>query len=437
LQNAFDMMVSEFNQTAGLEQGIIVEAMGLGNMGNVETSIRASLIGDAGSLELPNIFSAFPDTAYLPQRMGMLLDLEEILTPAQLGEYFGPFIERGRIGGADELRIMPVAMSAEVMLVNETAWEPFAADTGVTFDHMRTMEGLAEVAQAYYNWSGGYAFWGRDAMANMFIIGSRAFGTEIFEVFQYEDYSLARININMDAMRRFWNYYYTPFISGYFGAAAQFRTDDVRVGDLVALVGSTAAAAFFPHEVSIDGVTHNINARALPPPVFAGATEVMIMQGAGKAVIYDTHQKNYASVAFLRWLTEPAQNLRFSAASGRLPVRYDVMNVDLVRETAEETGVVLTDITYQTLSVAIDAIRRSELYNSCAFTGAVQARGILTNNLRNKARADRATVLDMVAEGTPRAEAIAYMTADERFHAWVNGLYASLVAAVTPDWAEE
>jgi multiple sugar transport system substrate-binding protein len=430
LQSTFDMMVTEFNQTVGLERGVIIEAMGFGNMGGVESNLRSTIAGEAGAFPMPNIFSAFPDTAYTPQRLGLLLNLDDYLTAAQLAEYFPPFIERGRMGADDELYIFPVAMSAEIMLINETDWIAFASATAFAFEDLATMESLVNVAQAYYNWSGGRAFWGRDAIANMFIIGSKMFGTEIFEIYERGGEARARININEEVMRRFWDLYYTPFISGYFAANANFRTDDVRVGDLIGFVGSTASAAFFPETMTVDGEIRYLRGRALPPPTFEGATNVIVKQGAGKSVLRSTDQKQYASVLFLRWLTEPAQNLRFSAASGRIPVRLEVMDAAQIREAAYAADLTISDITYQTLQVAIDAIMTSEMYSTCAFTGAVAARAVLTNNLRNKATADRQYVLEQIAAGAPRSEVIAQFSSDERFYAWMNGLREALEAAV-------
>jgi len=431
IQTSFETMVLEFNQTVGLERGIIVETIGFGNMGGVESNIRSSASGEAGSLPLPQIFSAFPDTAYFPQRLDLLVDLDELLTPAQLAEYFPPFIDRGRMGVGGELRIFPVAMSAEVMMINETDWLPFAEYTGFTFDDLRTMEQLAHVAAHYYTWSGGRAFWGRDAMANMFIIGSKMFGTEIFELFELDGETRASININEEAMRRFWDYYYTPFISGYFAAEANFRTDDVRVGDLIAFVGSTAAAAFFPDSITYEGEIRHIQGRALPPPSFEGATNVIVKQGAGKAVMRSTETKEYASAVFLRWLTEPSQNLRFSAASGRIPVRLDSMDIAQIQQAANQEGQPLSDITYQTLQAAMDAIRTSELYSTCAFEGAVDARRVLTENLRQRAETDRLYVLELMEIGATREEAIAMFATDENFFAWMENLQAELEAAVS------
>jgi len=425
--NAFDQMVFEFNETVGIEEGIIVEAISFGNMGELEAAVRASANNEAGSRELPNIFASFPDTAYLTQELGLLADLDEYFTPEQQAEYFAPFIERGRMGMEGELRIFPISKSTEIMLVNETSWAPFAQQFGFTFDNLATMEGIAYVAQIYYHYySGGRAFWGRDSMANFFVISSKKFGTEIFEV----NNGQATINVNEEAMRRIWDYYYTPFVSGYFAAQARFRSDDVRVGDLLAYVGSTVSAAFFPQYIRIDGVNTPIRAHAMAPPLFAGVDRVMVQQGAGMVVTTATPEERYASLRFLRWFTEPAQNLRFSSITGYLPVRDAAMSADLVRDASYEAGNPLSDVVYDTLVVSIDTLRNSQIYATSAFTGAVDARNILTRSLQNKAEADRAAILQLIYDGTPREEAIAQFANPERFNQWLTEFTAELNAAV-------
>lgn len=104
----------------------------------------------------------------------------------------------GGIGREGEQFMLPVAMSTEV-----------------------------HVAQEYYNWSGGRAFFGRDQFANLFIIGSMQFGVQIFEV----NDGLLTFNIDEQIVRR----------------------NDLRVGDILAYSGSTVSAAFFPDEIRMEG----------------------------------------------------------------------------------------------------------------------------------------------------------------------------------------
>jgi multiple sugar transport system substrate-binding protein len=424
--NAFDAMVNEFNETMGMERGIIVEGLGKGNMTELERAVTASANNDIGALPLPNIFASFPSTAYAAQEQGMLADLDEYFTPEQQAEYFTPFMNRGRIGADGELRIFPVSKSTEIMIMNETDWLPFAEELGLNYTQLQTMEGLAEVAQLYYNWSGGRAFWGRDSMANFFVMTSKQFGTEIFEARD----GRGIININQEAMRNIWDYYYVPFISGYFASHGRFRSEDVRVGDILAYVGSTVSAVFFPANVTIDGESRPIEAVILPAPLFEGGERVMANQGAGMVVTTATPEERYASLIFLRWFTEPAQNLRFASLSGYMPVRAAAMDVQLIRDAAEAAGITMTTVTDKTLEVALDAVRTSEMYSTTIFTGATEARAILYTHLQNKAVADRAEVLRLIEEGTSRAEAIAYFNTQANFQSWINDLEAQLTVAV-------
>jgi len=107
--NSFENMVREFNDSVGMERGIIVEAIGMGNIRELETAVFASMRGEAGSMELPNIFAAFPAVAYEAQSLGLLANLDEYFTAEQQAYYFAPFLERGRIGNNGELRIFPVS----------------------------------------------------------------------------------------------------------------------------------------------------------------------------------------------------------------------------------------------------------------------------------------------------------------------------------------
>ena len=68
-------------------------------------------------------------------------------------------------------------------MINKTDWDKFAKATGADISDLKTLEGLTATAKAYYEWTDsqtpkagdGKAFFGRDAMANYFIIGAKQF----------------------------------------------------------------------------------------------------------------------------------------------------------------------------------------------------------------------------------------------------------------------
>lgn len=68
---------------------------------------------------------------------------------------------------------------------NKTGWDTFAA-TGAELSQLET--GVVQVSKTYYEWTDSLtpeipdAFYGRDAVANYFCIGSRQLGQELLEI---------------------------------------------------------------------------------------------------------------------------------------------------------------------------------------------------------------------------------------------------------------
>jgi multiple sugar transport system substrate-binding protein len=427
--NAFSTMTTEFNDTVGQELGIIVDGAthAYGNVGELEAAVLSAARKEAGSPDLPNIFASYADTAYEAERMGLLANLDDYFTEEEQGRYLSSFIEEGRIGLGGELRIIPTAKSTEIMMINDTDWAPFAAATGAAYDDLSTMEGVARAAKQYYEWSGGKSFFGRDVMANFFIIASKQFGVEIFRV---ENGQLS-LNIDEAVMRKIWDSYYIPYISGHFSSYGRFRSDDTKTGDILCYVGSTSSAGYFPAEVTTGGETYPVTAKLMPAPLFEGGQRVMVQQGAGMVVTKSTPQEEYASVVFLKWFTEASRNIRFSSLSGYMPVEKDALDYDAIKTQIAGTDINLNTITDETLRIAIEEINSSEMYTNKAFEGGVAARAVLENHLQNKALADREAVLALIEGGTPEADAVAQFTGDGAFDAWLADFTQAMQNAVS------
>lgn len=110
-----------------------------------------------------------------------------------------------------------------------------------------------------------------------------------------------------------------PFVKGWFAAIGRFRSDDIKVGNVLAYVGSNSSATFFPTQVMVnDTESYDIDMTVLPSPKFAGGEDVAVQQGAGMVVTAGTKEEINASVEFLKWFTQPENNISFSVDS-RLP----------------------------------------------------------------------------------------------------------------------
>lgn len=432
-KKAFDALVDEFNATVGAEKGIIVEGSSQGSVDGLESNVSASMNQEVGSQALPNIFQSYADLAFAAEQKGILADLGPYFSEEEQSRYVDSYIEEGHIGEKGALKIFPIAKSTEVMMLNKTDWEPFSEATGMELSALSTKEGVVRVAEAYYRWTDsktpdipddGKAFYGRDALANLFIIGARQLGCEIFQV----DGDQVTLDLDRDVMRRIWDVYYIPTIRGYFGAYGRFRSDDAKVGKLLAVVGSTSSAAYFPTEVtSENGEVHPIEAIVLPTPCFEGGDPVAVQQGAGMAVVKSTPAQEYASVLFLKWFTEAERNLRFSYDSGYLPVLKEANNFDLVVQVSDGH---LSPVKRDTLRVAFDTVGGNVLYTNKAFAHGDGARKILEYSMADKAQADSAEISGKMADGMSREEAVALYDTEENFEAWYEAFRADLEEAV-------
>lgn len=430
-QVAFDALVDEFNETAGKEKGIYVQGYSHGSVSDLETAVRDSLAGKVGSEAMPNIFSSYADTAYEVEQSGVLVNLSEYLSEEELGEYVSSYIEEGKIASDGGLRIFPVAKSTEIMMINKTDWDIFAAETKVSLSDLQTIEGVAAVAQKYYEWTDGKtpqipydgkAFYGRDSMANYFNIGMRQLGSELFAV----ENDKVTLNIAEEDVRRIWENYYVPMVKGYFGAYGNFRSDDVKTGDLLAYTGATTSAMYFPDSVESENGRYDIEYIVMPAPVFEGGENYAVQQGAGMVVIRSDERHEYASVEFLKWFTQAENNIVFGCTSGYLPVLEEANSTQILDEVIAKEQMEVGDKLYDCLTCFLDEMDEVLLYTNKSFKNGSAARRVLEYNLSDKAKADRAAVEEAVLNGKSLEEACAPYISEQAFKEWYRSFCSEL-----------
>lgn len=430
-KDQFDELVQKFNDTVGLDQKIIVETFSKGSVTELEDAITASMDGKTGSDPLPNLCSSYADTAYKLYQKDLLVDYRPFLTDEEYNSYVSGYVEEGNFGSESSMMIFPIAKSTEVLTLNNTAWEPFAKETGASLENLSTWEGLAQTAKSYYEWTDakteepndGQAFFGRDSFANHMLIGSHQLGHTIYVS---EDGAI-KTDAEKETMRRLWDNYYVPYISGYYLAEGKFRSDDLKTGRIAAYVGSTSGAAYTPEQVTYDdGTTEDITCSQLPLPNFEGTEACAVQQGAG-VVMFDADEKTEkAAVTFLKWLTEDEQNVCFSAASGYLPVKVSANNMEEINNYFKESGQELNPKLEAMLHTAIPQVQQYELYTTKPFEHANDARKIIDSTLPALAKANREQVQALLAEGSSLADAVAQYSTDDMFEAWYEDTESQL-----------
>lgn len=434
-QVAFDALVEEFNDTVGKKKGIYIQSYSQGSVSDLETAVRDSISGKVGADVVPDIFASYADTAYEVEQAGALANLSDYMDKEELDKYVDSYIEEGRIAADGTLRIFPTAKSTEIMMLNKTDWEPFAEAAGVSLESLKTMEGITAVAQKYYEWTDsltpdipedGKAFYGRDAVANYFIIGMRQLGTEIFQVENGE----MTLNVPKEKLYRLWENYYVPMVKGYFGAYGSFRSDDVKTGELLAYTGSTSSAMYFPDQVELDDNSYAIDYLVMTAPVFEGGESYAVQQGAGMVVTRSDKKHEYAAVEFLKWFTEADNNLQFGSVSGYLPVLKEAASKEKLDQVIEDQEMTVAPKTYDCMTTIFKEMDGMTLYTNKSFKNGSAARKVLEYNLSDKAAEDRAKVIEALEQGKTLEEASAEFVSEEAFEAWYSSFCKELNNAV-------
>lgn len=424
--NSFNALVDEFNATVGKDKGIVVTSTSQGTVSDLASNVLAAAKGEVGAEKLPAIVAAYADTAYQLDQMGFVADLDAYLTEEEQNRYVESFLKEGQFNG-EEIKIFPVAKSVEILAVNETDWDAFAQATGTSLDALATVEGVTETAETYYNWTDsltpepndGRALFGRDAIANYFFAGSMQLGTEFITV----ENGKAALNFDRGVVQKLWDNYYVPYVKGYFTATGRFRSDDLKTGNIIACVCSSSSATYLPDTVSTsDTESHPIKLKILPCPQFRGGTHCAIQQGAGMVVTNGPEAEVSASVEFLKWFTDAERNIQFSVDSGYLPVMKAANSMTAIKAS----GLPLTELMEEILTVSVDTVNENLLYTPPAFDGGDNVRNELEYSMSDQAAADRKEVLARLQAGESLDSATEDFVSDQHFEEWYEATLTQL-----------
>jgi len=251
----FDNLVNSFNETVGMNEGIVVDAYSQGDVQQLASAVYDAANGKIGVQKLPDIFAAYPENAFRVNEIVPLVNIEDYFSEDELQQYRAEFLNEGRFGPDHALYIFPIAKSSENLFLNKTFWNEFANETGYELNHLETWEGVLEVAEAYYRWSDaktiapgdGNAFMGIDSASNFMYVASAQLDNPIYTI----ENGLPTFNLNEETARQLWDTFYVPYYRGYFVKTGRFSSDDAKVGRTLAYIGSTAGAGYFPSDITM------------------------------------------------------------------------------------------------------------------------------------------------------------------------------------------
>ena len=312
-------LIEEFNQTVGKEQNIAVQVTSVTNTNTIHEGVLAAANDDPGASELPDMFISYPKTVLAMPDEEVLVDYRDYFSEEELSAFLPAFIEEGTIH--DRLAILPVAKSTEVLFVNKTLFDRFAAETGVTLEDLDTWEGLYQTAALYAQWSGGKTFFVHDYHFNYLQVGVESLGGTFFD----ED-GIAF----SPAFSKAWEPYAEAALQGGVWLYGGYATEPLRTGDAIASVASSASVLYYSGIVTYsDNTSEEIEYIVRPCPVLEDGEKLVMQRGAGICTVKSTPEREKAAMVFLKWLTAPEQNVELVTHLGYMPVTQEAFDTYL------------------------------------------------------------------------------------------------------------
>ncbi len=303
--------IDQFNDTVGRENGITVNVVSVTSSSAIDKALSASANGEPGAEDLPDLFTAYPRVAEIVGE-DKLLCWNDYFSEEDLSVFRDEFISEGYFG--DSLLMLPIAKSSEALFLNQTLFDRFSSETGVSADTLKTFDGFFRTANRYYDWSGGQNFTQINDFYNYAYIGMKAYGGEFIED--------GKLNLNDKAFEQVWLPLSKAAIYGGICLDDGYAASRWKTVEIISNIGSTADILYQPEMVFYpDNTTENVTSVSLPYPAFIEDKPSAVHRGGGLfAVKSDDERKNYGASIFARWLTEKENNLHFVTSTGYLPV---------------------------------------------------------------------------------------------------------------------
>ena len=321
---SLDVLVDEFNDSIGRGSGVIVQVSYIADASEINDKLLLTANNAPGAPAFPDVAVIYPQIGIILAQKGRLADLSTLFSESELSRYVPEFLEEGKLGG-DTQYLLPVAKSAEVLYVNATLFGRFSKDTGVNISQLSTFEGIADAAEKYYEWSGGRDFFFPENLFNAAMIGFRQLGGDFLEG--------SAPNLSSPLFQRIWDAYYPGAVKGGTSIFDNYGNYLMVTGEIVCCTSTTAGVTFFNDTVTYsDNTKESLELAVLPYPVFEGGEKVVLQRGGSLCVFKSDDRREYAASLFLKWLTDPEQNLRFTTQTGYLPVTGEAFGGFMERE---------------------------------------------------------------------------------------------------------
>ena len=327
-------LIDQFNQTVGKQKQINVQVTSVSNTNTIHELVLAAANEEPGAPELPDLFISYPKTVLALPDDSILVDYKDYFSEEELSDFIPAFIEEGTID--DHLVIFPVAKSTEIMFINQTIFDRFSQETGISMEDLDTWEGLYKAAETYAEWSDAQtpdipgdakAMFVHDYYFNYFQVGVESLGEDFF---QGDKLAFGPI------FQTVWEPLAQAAFKGGVWLKGGYATESIRTGESIVSVASSASILYYSDVVTYsDNTSEDITIVSRPCPVFENGEKLVMQRGAGFCTVRSTPEREQAAVTFLKWLTEPEHNVEFVTRTGYMPVTRSAFENELPKAIEE------------------------------------------------------------------------------------------------------
>lgn len=327
-------LIDQFNQTVGKQKQINVQVTSVSNTNTIHELVLAAANEEPGAPELPDLFISYPKTVLALPDDSILVDYKDYFSEEELSDFIPAFIEEGTID--DHLVIFPVAKSTEIMFINQTIFDRFSQETGISMEDLDTWEGLYKAAETYAEWSDAQtpdipgdakAMFVHDYYFNYFQVGVESLGEDFF---QGDKLAFGPV------FQTVWEPLAQAAFKGGVWLKGGYATESIRTGESIVSVASSASILYYSDVVTYsDNTSEDITIVSRPCPVFENGEKLVMQRGAGFCTVRSTPEREQAAVTFLKWLTEPEHNVEFVTRTGYMPVTKSAFENELPKAIEE------------------------------------------------------------------------------------------------------
>ena len=293
-ESPLNVMIDEFNQTKGKESGIVISVVSVTNSTAIDDALIASANNEPGAVPMPDLFTAYPRVA---EEIGLdrLLDWSGYLSEEERSAYVDEFLAEGVIDG--RLVMLPIAKSTELLFLNKTIFDRFAADTGVSEEELLHFESLFALCCQYYDWSGGAEMFQINDFYHYFLVNVSGLGGQFIR------------NGKPDLCSAEFEQTYLPMaraaIHGGLCTGDGYASDRWKTAEVISNIGSTAGLLYLRDYVTYqDNTTEEIETAVYPYPTLsenafsALFSNIDMIENEKSHMLYGAVDQMYGSYSF-------------------------------------------------------------------------------------------------------------------------------------------